>query len=179
MKRLTIQLVSCAIIFLVGASPDAKVAEYDESVLRIQQRLRNLGYDSGKIDGIWGERTAIAFETALRDLEGFKKESKLALIGDGGEKAQAESIELTSSPNQPVQRSIDITTELADFPASPRKNYERTVLRGAIMAILFLGGVVGLLAITAILMLKGAVRISENEVGLSSGSLVVYVQPTA
>ena len=57
------------VVFLAIAglmAPDITPA-YDQLVYQIQSKLKNLGYNPGPLDGIWGQKTAEALKTFQRD----------------------------------------------------------------------------------------------------------------
>jgi peptidoglycan hydrolase-like protein with peptidoglycan-binding domain len=58
---------------LIGNLNPAKDTD-DEGVSGIQSRLRNLGYSPGKVDGIYGPRTAAA-------IAAFQHDNKLEVDG--------------------------------------------------------------------------------------------------
>jgi len=48
-------------------SPSIANAEYDPAIRQAQQKLYNLGYQPGPIDGYWGKRTANAIKSYQRN----------------------------------------------------------------------------------------------------------------
>jgi len=80
-KRLVISIV--IFISFAGLMPPDIAAAYDQTVYQIQIKLKDLGYNPGPLDGIWGQKTEEA-------VKGFQRDNGLAATGeiDQGTKAK-------------------------------------------------------------------------------------------
>ncbi len=58
-----------AFAFFSGLIPADIAPAYDEHVYQYQKRLRDMGYDPGPLDGIWGKKTDQAFRAYQRDIK--------------------------------------------------------------------------------------------------------------
>ena len=66
MKRITAFIVSLAIISIIGFSLSG-ATQYNPEVYKAQKALKELGYNPGKLDGLWGKATQRAVERFQRD----------------------------------------------------------------------------------------------------------------
>jgi peptidoglycan hydrolase-like protein with peptidoglycan-binding domain len=60
-------MIGCVVIFFTLSIVDDLAHANDESVQQAQVRLKELGYDPGSMDGIWGPRTKSAVEKFQAD----------------------------------------------------------------------------------------------------------------
>ncbi len=68
-------LIGVCIFFLAGLSISANVYAFNLQVLQTQERLTELGYQPGPIDGLWGPRTREA-------VEDFQRDNRLKITGE-------------------------------------------------------------------------------------------------
>ncbi len=61
MKKISITVIGFLFVALMGAS-NPLAASFDKDVYNCQQRLTELEYDPGPIDGFWGKKTRTAIE---------------------------------------------------------------------------------------------------------------------
>lgn len=80
--RLTAILVIFAMMFTTSASALSRYGSQSEEVRQIQTKLKNWGYYSGNIDGIFGDKTLAA-------VKWFQSKNGLAVDGIVGEKTLA------------------------------------------------------------------------------------------
>ena len=176
MKSITVQILSLAIMFLVGFASDAKLMTYSENIYQVQQKLQALGYDPGPIDGTWGAKTA-------RALRSFQQAHGLPMTGAIDEKTKAKLEETVSLSGPSVRDQTEqgdhaevtagraglstdsLVTGQSRLAVSPPK-VPGSNQGGTMMMIFVIGGVVTLVAIVAVFMHNGAVRIGEHEVGI-------------
>ena len=71
MLKVIVVLMSLAVL-----SPAVVHAGYDPAVKEVQQKLDELGFEPGPIDGYWGKRTADAIKAYQRS-QGFAETGKL------------------------------------------------------------------------------------------------------
>jgi peptidoglycan hydrolase-like protein with peptidoglycan-binding domain len=67
MRRLNILIVGLIFAFIFICSISA-AAEYDREVYQAQKALKELGYNLGEVDGLWGKRTQGAVERYQRNV---------------------------------------------------------------------------------------------------------------
>ena len=91
-----------------------KLGDQGVSVLYMQTRLKELGYDPGKLDGIYGKNTAAAVALYQQD-HGIK----LAEKEKPGEIASHEMLELLYAPLPDATPTTEPTTEPAQTPSTP------------------------------------------------------------
>lgn len=72
-KRLVISIV--IFISFAGLMPPDIAPAYDPIVYQIQRKLKDLGYNPGPLDGIWGQKTEEA-------VKGFQRDNGLAATGE-------------------------------------------------------------------------------------------------
>ena len=77
----------CRIILLIiliislGISLSLQAAKSDKTIKQAQNRLKELGYNPGPVDGIWGKKT----EAAIKK---FQQEKNLQVTGELDEKTR-------------------------------------------------------------------------------------------
>jgi hypothetical protein len=68
MKKLGLIIISWVISLLVGWSPTTEAAPYKKAdVYRAEKELKKLGYDPGRVDGVWSKKTKSAIESFQTD----------------------------------------------------------------------------------------------------------------
>lgn len=67
MKKINIQIIVLLLILLLGSSIAITAIAYNNLSYQAQKRLKELGYDPGPLDGIWGEKTQKALKEFQQD----------------------------------------------------------------------------------------------------------------
>jgi len=98
MKEKGVKIIGLIIAAIFALSASLAAANYDETVYQAQKKLKELGYNSGPLDGIWGSKT----ETAIKK---FQQDKGLPITGklDEGTK---EKLGLQKTPAVETQSSL-------------------------------------------------------------------------
>ncbi|MGD8961897.1 MAG: ankyrin repeat domain-containing protein [Desulfobacterales bacterium] len=92
------------IIFSASLIQTAHAASSSDDVYQAQKKLKELGYDPGAIDGIWGRKTTLAIKR-------FQREKGLPVTGQLDQQTRAELIDR----KPPSQRSFNQAIKRDDF----------------------------------------------------------------
>jgi len=92
------------VIFCMSGFLNFAVAS-DQSVYQIQQRLLELGYDPGPVDGVWGQKT----KSALIE---YQTTQKLSVTGEPDEPTR-ERLGVTEAP-KPIKKQSGYTIRKGD-----------------------------------------------------------------
>lgn len=88
-------------ISILGSFVTTSAATYDETIQQAQKKLKELGYDPGPIDGLWGRKT----ETAVKK---FQQEHSLSVTGKFDKETQEKLGLLEASDPQETNQSKQI-----------------------------------------------------------------------
>ena len=128
-KRILITAIVAVLILCINAFAVSKNGSRGEEVRKIQTKLKNWGYYSGSVDGVYGWQT----ETAVRS---FQKKNGLTVDGVAGEKTlNAMGIYSSSgagNSSSPNEANIELLARVINGEARGEP-YEGQVAVGAVV----------------------------------------------
>jgi peptidoglycan hydrolase-like protein with peptidoglycan-binding domain len=112
MQKVHMTVICCAVIFSTLTIFNIAHA-YDEAVHKAQSRLKELGYDPGSVDGIWGKKTKSAVEKFQEDkglkITGILDEATSNALGIQNRPATSSRCAASYTINVTVELSSTIT----------------------------------------------------------------------